>query len=155
MWWCLVLCISSAPDLLSSAWMFAYLLACMLDNLTVILFLMVVKSLRPFLNHFSKTIDFQYSYRSSVSVLISVLCYITVNIYCATTWNLIPACYHLTLIWYYLSLATCYIYTCLVIIILRESCNCYLALYAVTCIPSTDVLLYSWISEPDMLMLFP
>ena len=144
-----MLCVSFSLPLLSSAWMsLSCLPTCLLDNLTIIPFLMVVKRFKPFLESFFKNcIIFQYSYQSSVSISFSVLCYITVDICCVTTWHLTPACYHLTpacyhLIpaWYYLSPATCYITIWLVIIIFQESCSA--ILYYIQW-PTSLVLMYS------------
>jgi len=87
----------------------------LLDNLIIILYLMVVKNLKHILVLFFKTVlfscirtDLIYRYHFSVFILIpesvsfSVLCYTTINIYCATTWHaitwhLLPVSYHLIL----------------------------------------------------------
>jgi len=65
---------SFAPALLSSAWMFACLLACLLDDLTIIL-LDDCEEFEIFTyTIFQNCIVFQHLYRSPISVLFSCIC---------------------------------------------------------------------------------
>ena len=150
MWWRLVLYVSFAPACLASlGYMLTCMSACLLVNSTIILFLMVVKSLNPIFILFSKTmlflvfvpipcIDtvFLCLYRSPVSVPFSYMCTDPMYPYCfpvywyllcltwhAITCHLTSACYYLIPVWYHLSPATWHITACLVIIIFRESCS--------------------------------
>jgi len=127
----LVLCVSFTPACLASLeCTLACTPACLFVNSIIALSLMVVKSLKPKFILFSKTVSFSCihteplyrycflvfilipcistvilsAYRSLVPVLFS---YIVIS-FMFTTWHaitclLIPACYHLTPVWYHLS----------------------------------------------------
>ena len=119
MWWRLVLYVSFVPACLT---LLECSLACLptylLDNLTIILFMMVVKSLKALLILFFKTAllfsiytDPLYRYHFPVSCCSTVITYCVItcwaftwraftwhaNTYCAvTTWHIPPVCYYLT-----------------------------------------------------------
>jgi len=151
----------------------------MLDNLTVILSLMVVKSLKPVLILFTNCIVFLYLYRSPVLVpffhirvdslyryYFPVLCYTIVISTMLITWHVITRYWLWHIITWHLLVITWHLFDITYhlpydILPLDLRLTYFENLVLLSCIiysdmiPNTHVLLYSWIFEPDLLLLFP